>query len=1301
MKNKIIFITLLCFVFGFSQNKTISIDWNGEKTFNTESYKVTVPYFVNKNAFVYSLDEGVVFIQEWDSGSLINPNSLNVSSVSFDNISSAELKDVDVSNINSSINAKLLNAQDRNKVKTVFKFNPIIKSGNGLYKKVTSITISYTASGSFKSVNNQQLSITNSLLNNGAWYKFYVEETGVFKLTKSFLNFIGISTNGLDPRNIKIYGSGGAMIPYLNDSNFPIDPAENSIKVVGEADGVFDNEDYILFYAIGPKGFNPDNNSHINSYNDKTFYYVNVSNGLGKRVQPYIQSTASSIETIDSFIDYKFHELDEYSLALVGRRWFGDKFDDETVKEFDFNFPNISFTEPILPGETPVRKPVRLKVIGASTSSSASNLIVQANGNTESVLGLAAVPLFNPTSVAESVFDSDIQVSSDDISIRIEHDKLGNPSTEAYLDYISLEVQRDLKFVDKQLIFKPYSENNVSGIVNVSLSGAESVNEIWDVSDIYNVNAITSNNQETIVFKTVLEANKEFIALSPTSYKFPLFDNGNYFVQNQDLKGTIFLNANQSFQDIDYLMLTPQSHLTQANRLSEINRQVNGLNVKVVTIESIYNEFNTGNPDIAAIRNFVKYVYDNASSPDKRVKYLCLFGDTSFDYKARVSSNLYNFPTWNALSSFNLTSSFISDDFYGLMDSNEGDFESSDRLDIAVGRVLADSPQRAAQMVDKVEAYYKEAALGSWRNNIVMVSDDVDEDWEEELQRTTNDIADAISSSNPSLNVIKIHTDAFQQQSSAGGNRYPEVTAAIANELEKGALMINYFGHGGEDGLASERIFEKSDASNLRNVCKYHCFVTVTCEYTKFDNPFRLTAGELVFWNPQGGAIQLVTTTRAIFMPVGVAVNRTLEEYMFDTDVLGNHISVAEAVRLTKNDPNVSNTQQKLLMFSIGDPALKLSFPKPNIVLAKVNDVPIAQQTEALQSLGYAKLEGYLTDSQNNILTNYNGTLTTTLFDKNVSTTTLANDGTVFNGQVHTLDFEKLGPTIYRGQATITNGQFSFDFIVPRDISIPVGTGKLSFYAQQSGNLDDKSGASVNELLIGGINLNAPEDNIGPVINLFMNDKAFASGGITNSEPLLVANFEDENGINTASGIGHDITVILDGDEVNPIVLNDYYLTELDDYTKGNLEFKFRDLEPGLHTLTLKAWDVYNNSATSEIQFNVIDENQSLVINNVLNYPNPFVNYTEFWFSHNSAEALDILVQIFTISGKLVRTLQGQSNAAGCCGSNSSSTSRDVIWDGRDDFGEKIGKGTYIYKLKVRSNALNKTVEKIEKLVIL
>ena len=442
-----------------------------------------------------------------------------------------------------------------------------------------------------------------------------------------------------------------------------------------------------------------------------------------------------------------------------------------------------------------------------------------------------------------------------------------------------------------------------------------------------------------------------------------------------------------------------------------------------------------------------------------------------------------------------------------------------------------------------------------------------------------------------------------------------------------------------------------------------------------------------------------MTTTRQIFVTVGESFNEVLDDYLFAYGS-NDYPSIGEVLRLTKTDNNIAGITQKRLVFLIGDPAMKLAFPKPDIRLTKVNDVEITQPIDTLKALSYTKLAGEVTDTNGNVISNYNGTLTATVFDKRIQRQTLANDGTTDSNGTIFLNFTTLGEIIFKGQATIENGQFEFDFIVPRDIGIPVGNGKVSFYAQTNNPLSDQAGANF-DILVGGINENAPEDNIGPVINLFMNDENFVSGGITNESPNLIAKLQDDNGINTASGIGHDITAIIDGDETNPIVLNDYYQANVDDYTNGSVTYPFRDLEPGLHTLTLKAWDTYNNSSTAEIQFTVYDKDEELVIDNVLNYPNPFVDYTEFWFNHNSPDPLDISVQIFTVSGKLVRTLNGQTSADELCFNGSSSLSRSMVWDGRDDFGDKIGKGVYIYKLKVRSSRLNKQVEKIQKLVIL
>jgi hypothetical protein len=628
------------------------------------------------------------------------------------------------------------------------------------------------------------------------------------------------------------------------------------------------------------------------------------------------------------------------------------------------------------------------------------------------------------------------------------------------------------------------------------------------------------------------------------------------------------------------------------------------------------------------------------------------------------------------------------------MDENEGSMVNADKLDIAVGRILADTPQRAKDLLDKIELYYQSGSYGSWRNNFLAISDDVDLPGEQQLENTTDAIANAVTAQKPQINVIKIHSDAFQQEATSSGERYPKVNKAIKDAIEVGALVVNYFGHGGEDGLAAEFIFDKIDAQEIRNICKFSCFVTVTCEYTKFDNPQRPTAGEFIYWNKQGGAISLITTTREIFLTVGVGFNVVLGKYLFAFGS-DDYPSMAEALRLTKNDPLIST--QKEVVFFIGDPAMKLAFPKPNIKLTKINDQPLGQNNDVLQALGRVKLSGEVVDLAGNIIPNYNGTLTATVFDKDIQRTTLGNDGITVGGQVYRLNFKTLGEKIFIGQATVNNGLFELNFVVPRDIGVPIGPGKVSFYSKTDNPLQDQAGASF-DIQVGGINENADEDNIGPIVNLFMNDENFVSGGITNESPTLLAKIQDSNGINTASGIGHDIVAIIDGDETNPFVLNDYYQANVDDFQNGKVSYPFRDLEPGLHTLSLKAWDVYNNSSTAEIQFVVHDKDEELVINNVLNYPNPFINYTEFWFNHNSSEPLDVSIQIFTVSGKLVRTLNGQTTG----GIKSTSTlSKDIVWDGRDDFGDKIGKGVYIYKLKVRSNQLNKQVEKIEKLVIL
>lgn len=1267
---------------GFAQQKQFNIKWQETKVLKAESANIEVPAFDDKH-FSFDFNDGLKYFNQWETIELIDENTAQLNNISYEVISSSDLKGLKPSLIPTDHKFYIKNAIARNKQYIYLELSPIIND-NGIYKRVKSFSVSFTPNAQNRNANNTS-QLVNSVLRDGNWFKFYVTESGVYKLSKSFVNALGVNTNNIDPRNLKIYGNGGRMLPLLNSVEHPIDLTENAIKFVGEDDGRFDNNDFILFYAEGVKGFNNDSDTHNNLYADRAYYFVNISSGPGKRIQTMVQPQGAANFEIDTFDDYQFHEVDDFNLVRLGRRWYGDRFDIETEKNFEFNIPNLVTSEP-----------VQFTVKGAAISPQTSNMAVQVNGQLAATLTFNSIDFTSAVLASSNSFTGAINTSSDNINVNIIYNNNGIPSAVGYLDYITLQATRALRFNGDPMFFQKNSMANTGGIINYQVANATSMSEVWDITDRFNVtNVLNEGAASTFEFKAQAGSLKKYLAFSNNNVQEPFREN-NASVSNQDLKGSIFLNQQGEFQDIDYLIISPQIFLSQAQRLADINKNVYNLNVKVVSLDNIYLEFSSGQQDIAAIRNFIKYVYHNASTPEKRVKYLGLFGDGSYDYKNRIQNNTNFVPSWYSMESFSLTASFVSDDFYGMMDPNEGTLTQNNRLDMAIGRIVADTPQRARDLVDKVATYHDKVSFGSWRNNVIMVSDDVDEPWERILQNTTDAIGNAITAQNPFFNIVKVHADAFQQASSSAGDRYPEVNKAMKDVIEVGAIVVNYFGHGGEDFLAKERIFDKNDAQSVNNICRYNCFVTITCEYTKFDDPNRPTAGEFTYWNKNGGAISLVTTTRQIFVSVGVSFNVVFSNYIFQT-VNGEYPSMAEALRLTKIDPAVAGISQKRLVFFIGDPAMKLSIAKPDIRLTHINDVPVSESTSTLQALGYTKLSGEVVDANGNLQNNFNGTLSAMVYDKPIERETLANDGTRLNGQLIKLNFETLGQVIFRGQATVANGKFDFDFIVPRDIGVPVGQGKVSFYATDTNVTIDKNGASF-DINVGGINENAAEDNIGPVINLFMNDENFVSGGITNEAPTLLAKLQDENGINTSSGIGHDIVAILDGDVANPFILNNYYQANVDDFQNGTVSFPFRDLNPGMHTLSLKAWDVYNNSSTAEIEFVVFDQDEVLKIENVLNYPNPFVNYTEFWFNHNSSTPLDVSVQIFTVSGKLVRTLNGQTSSGS---KSASSLSKDIIWDGRDDFGDKIGKGVYVYRLKVRSNSLNKEVEKIEKLVIL
>jgi len=1120
----------------------------------------------------------------------------------------------------------------------------------------------------------------SSVLAQGDWYKFSVDTTGVFKIDKNLLQRIGISTNGLNPKNIQIFGNGGHLLPVLNSDFRNEDLKENAIYVEGEADGSFDANDFILFYAKGPHDWVLNSSLKTakhrqNIYSDKGYYFITVGGVSGKRVANKTTNTEAASTQITSFDDFTFYEKEEYNLLGAGTQWFFyDNLNVENVQTFKIPFVNAV-----------INSPISLRMRAVSTSVVSSSIEVKVNGQDFPTLN------FMPTSTSDKARTSErtgpIDNSLGFIEIELNYDNNGNPSAETYLDFIEIVGQKSLVATEKQFSFRSFKQVEAASAVEFQIKNASKIFQVWDVSDFLSPKIIS--NEATgadFVFKDNGAVLNEYIVLNNADYYIP-----------ETIENSKVVNQNlHALKDINYLVVTSAQLVSEAQRLADHHQINSGFTTKVVVVDAIYNEFSSGSKDITGIRDFIKKIYDTSSSEDKKLKFVCFFGDGSYDYKDRLVGNNNSMPVKLSENSFNLANSWVTDDFFVMLDPVDGEMNDSDTIDVISSRIPVTGLAQAKDVVDKILSYYSTKAIGDWRNTITLLADDIDENYDIQIQEGVEVIADEIKNNKPVFNVNKIYVDSYVQQTASGGERYPEVNEAITNAIEKGTLILDYFGHGGEDGFASEKILEKPQIQEFNNPNTLPLLITVTCDFSRFDNPRRITAGELTLWNKTGGAASMITTTREIFISLGQRFNENLIKTLLAFN--NEDVTIAEALMNTKNG---FSSKQKFFIYSFGDPAMKLAVPEPNIQITKMNNKDISQPLDTLKALSKVSFEGVVLDNLGNTLPDFNGILSATVFDKSLDRKTLGN-----NSFGETLDFDTQDSKIFRGKSSVVDGRFKFDFIVPKDIKIAFGEeidangntifkkGKISLYANDTLTFKEKAGYNI-DITVGGIDENAPEDTTGPELKLFMNDESFIDGGNTNTSPNLIAVLSDISGINTSiTAIDHDIIGVLDGDALNPIVLNDFYETALDDFTKGKVTYRLRNLEVGAHTLKIKAWDTYNNSSEITLNFVVVSD-AVLNLENVLNYPNPFVNYTEFWFNHNKPnELLEVQIQIFTVAGKLVKTINQNIQTTG-------NLSRSIAWNGLDDFGNKIGKGVYVYKMRVNATETNLVSEKYEKLVIL
>jgi hypothetical protein len=1122
-----------------------------------------------------------------------------------------------------------------------------------------------------KSLN--RLYATQSVLGSGKWYKIQISNSGIHKLTFADLKRIGLQ----NPENLRIYGNGGTQLPFDSSLERQDDLVENPVYFEKGSDGQFGEGDFIVFYAQGPTTWKYDPvkkrfNHKIHQYSDFTYYFLTEDLGSGKRITGLGLNSQTPQSIINSYHAFDYREKDSLNLIKSGRQWCWTHFASVLNHGFSFNFPHLVPEEPVQ---------ITTALWARSPRTSMNSKFSLLNGETRfETVELAGVHTDNYEALyASSAITNSTFVPASE-SFRVNYQFIpGNPASEGWLDYITLNARCNLIFDGGQLSFRDTRETGIGKTVKFQIEQASVNHLVWDVTELANIKQHTVTAYHSgIEFIASADNIKEYIVFDPQSASIPVpifTGEGLGLIPNQNL---------HQMECPDMIILVHDDLKTYAQQLAEFHMNNDGITTQLVSPDQVYNEFSSGMTDATAIRDFLKMFYDRSESGSFRLRYFLFFGDGSYDNKKTIKEFRTCLPTYQSLESLYPTSSYVTDDFFGLLDTGE-DIEAG-LLEIGIGRFPVISETEASVMLDKIDRYHASTALGDWRNLVCFIGDDEDGNTH---MRDANTLADMLKVEYPAFNIDKIFLDAYQQVTLPTGDRYPEVNRAIGDRLKKGAVIMNYLGHGSERGLAHEEIITQGDIKNWINPEKLPLFMTATCEFSRFDDPSFVSGGEWVLLNPDGGGIALFSTTRLVYSSPNFVLNREFYNYAFTRDERGKRLTLGDIMRLTKNA--VGDELNKLNFTLLGDPALTLSYPEYGITMTGINGTPVGEFRDTLKALSTASISGYVNDLKGNKLTDFSGVVIPTVFDKEITMTNLANDG----GPI--MEFDVRNSILFRGKVSVKNGDFSFNFIVPKDISYQVGTGKLSFY----GNSDmiDASGVNLG-VLIGASSQLAIVDKEGPNLDLFMNDTTFVSGGLTNESPTLLARIKDDSGVNTTSnGIGHDITAILDGNQQNPIVLNDYYESDLDQYRSGSLKYPLSKLEPGEHSLKIKVWDILNNSSETEISF-MVKSSDKLVIDHVLNYPNPFTSHTDFYFEHNQGQqTLDVLLQVYTISGKLVKSFEFLSADQNAVKAGSFRVG-PIPWDGLDDFGDKIGKGTYFYRVKVKT-ADGKSNEAFQKLVIL
>jgi hypothetical protein len=1117
---------------------------------------------------------------------------------------------------------------------------PFVKKDNRV-ERITEFSFSITENlTQLKSATAGYSWKTSSVLSSGKWVKIKTTDKGIYKITYDQLKAWGFT----NPDQVVLYGNGGYMLPVMN-SDTPVD--DLSIYPVLKAKDST-GKDCIFFYSTGNLRLSVDSGTGIvshqqNYYSTETYFYLS-DKGTVKTIDKSAEISGSVGRQVSSFNNYAYYEKETLNLLSSGSRWFGEKFNPGQSQTLTLTLDNPDLT-----------KSVQFSVAAVGRSSSSSYLNINVNGTSKNGIEFYSVQVTKQDSnyADDKIVTFTDQLSSKTVPVKLTY-TASTSTSNAWLDYISINYQSLLNMSSDVYLFRGKGAEGTATISEFTLSGATSATRVIDVTDINNATEVpVAFSSSQLTFKSNASDYREYVAFNPTG-SIPIPERVGD-VSNQNLHGNT---------TPEMIIVTYSDLESAANSIAAFHQTNDNMTVEVITPDKIYNEFSGGLPDPSGLRNYFRMYYDRDNDSGKHtLKYILLMGDGSYDNRNILGLKHNLLPTYQSENSISPTESFVSDDFFVFLDKGEGG--SKGIVDLGIGRIPASTLTQAKAVVGKIQNYVKSASIGNWRNVVTFIADDEDDNTH---MIQAERLANFVNSSYPAFYTDKIYLDAYMQVSSSGGDTYPEVNAAITNRVKQGTLVMNYTGHANEKALAGEKILEIGTIQSWSNFNKLPVFVTATCEFSKFDAD-ETSAGEEILFNPQGGGIGLFSTTRLVYSESNFELNSKFFDYIFEADNEGNNLRLGDVMQKAKAAANTGINQLNFTL--LADPALRLANPALQVKTSSINGESIDTKLDTIRPLSTVTIKGYIADYKGSKVTTFNGEIIPSVYDKAQTVETLGNGGEP------PMSYKVQSNLIYKGLATVTNGEFEFSFIVPKDVAFKFDKGKILYYAY---NNEANAKGYFDEFYVGGTSTKTVTDTNGPNVKLYMNSESFKDGSEVGASAVLIANISDETGINTSGiGIGHDITAILDGDNSNIMILNDYFQSAKDVYTSGKVVFPLTGLSEGEHTITFKVWDVLNNSSEAKIHFVVTDV---LRIESVSCYPNPMQTQTNFIFTHNYPdESFSVTLDVYQINGSLV---DSYTTTVGSLGAES----LPIVWT-PSDRQIRMRAGIYVYRITATSASGN------------